>query len=35
MNKQVMVTNIVLRTVSSATVMAVVVTVVGAGRKFT
>lgn len=35
MKKQVMVTNIVLRTVSSATVMAVVVTVVGAGRKFT
>ena len=35
MSKQVMVTNIVLRTVSSATVMAVVVTVVGAGRKFT
>jgi len=35
MNKQVMVTNIVLRTISSATVMAVVVTVVGAGRKFT
>ena len=35
MTKQAMVTNIVLRTVSSATVMAVVVTVVGAGRKFT
>ena len=35
MKKQVLVTNIVLRTVSSAAVMAVVVTVVGAGRKFT
>ena len=35
MKKQVMVTNVVLRAVSSATVMAVVVTVVGAGRKFT
>ena len=33
--QQVVLTNAVLRAVSSATVMAVVVTVVGAGRKFT
>lgn len=36
MHKQkVVITHAVLRAVSSATVMAVVVTVVGAGRKFT
>ena len=34
-DKQVVMTNLVLRAASSATLMAVVVTVVGAGRKFT
>jgi len=32
---QVLVTSMMIRAVSSATLMAVVVTVVGAGRKFT
>ena len=34
-NTQIAMTNLVLRAASSATLMAVVVTVVGAGRKFT
>ena len=34
-DKQQFVTSVVLRAASSATLMAVVVTVVGAGRKFT
>lgn len=33
--QQVLLTNVVLRAASSATLMAVVITVVGAGRKFT
>ena len=33
--QQVLMTSVVLRAASSATLMAVVVTVVGAGRKFT
>ena len=33
--QQTLLTNVVLRAASSATLMAVVVTVVGAGRKFT
>lgn len=33
--QQALVTSVVLKTASSATFMAVVVTVVGAGRKFT
>ncbi len=34
-DKQILMTNLVLRAASSATLMAVVATVVGAGRKFT
>lgn len=33
--QQILLTNAVLRAASSATLMAVVITVVGAGRKFT